>query len=148
MAVPTEIDFAIVKMGDGADPEVFTIICGLQDVSLNKGANTTDRFVRDCANPGRVPTRKVRVTGKQLEITGSGLTNKAEVARLEAALGKVKNYRVEGYIDDGTDTGELAVTYDGAFVLTADNMSATREGDSTGEITLANHGDWTITVAA
>lgn len=148
MSLPTEFDFAVIQMGDGGSPtETFAIICGMKDASVNFVANTNDRFVRDCAAPGGVPTRKVKVTGKQLDVTGTGLTDKAQVGNLLAALGKVKNYKVLGYADDGTGTGTLLGTISGAFVLTASNLNIPRDDAASAEITLANHGDWTWTAA-
>lgn len=147
MSVPTEFDWAIVKIGDGESPEVFTQICGITDASINMTANSSDRFPRDCTKLGEVPTRKTRATGKQLDVTGTGLSNSASVTTFMAALGIVGNYKIEGYQDDGTDAGDLLGTFAGAFRMTAANLSVTREGDSSGEITLANHGAWTWTAA-
>lgn len=147
MSLPTEIDFAIVKMGDGEATETFTAICGLEDVSINETVNTTDRFVRDCAKPGEVPQRKVKTNGQQTDITGSGLSNADETVSLRAALGKAKNYTIETYKDDGTDTGELLGTYTGEFVMTAKNLSLTREGAASAEITLASNGAVTYAAA-
>ena len=147
MSLPTEADFALIKIGDGESPEVFTTACGIQDVTINRVANTSDRFVRDCTKPGEVPNRKVKTTGKQLDITGSGLTDQAHVDTFDDALGKVKNYKVELYADNGTDAGDLLGTVAGAFVMTAANMNIPREADASAEITLASHGAWTWTVA-
>lgn len=150
MAVPTEIDWVLVKKGDGnvdPGPEVFALICGIQDVNINRQVNSEDRFVRDCAKPGEVPIRKVRANGKQLDISGSGLTNADTVETFEDALGVVGNYQIEAYQADGTDTGELLGTFAGAFMMTAANMTVPREGGTSGDITLANHGAWTYTPA-
>lgn len=148
MSVPTEFDWLIVQMGDGATPtEVFTMICGIQDVTINMVANSNDRFVRDCTKPGEVPFRKTRATGKQMDVSGTGLSNAANVTTLMAALGKVKNYKILGYQEDGTDTGTLLGTFAGAYRLLTANMGAPRDGDSSGEIALASHGAWTWTAA-
>lgn len=148
MSLPVEIDWAIVKMGDGEDPEVFTIVCGIQDVQINGAANSTDRFVRDCETPGAVPYRMTKVNGRQLDISGSGLSNSQETTRLNGALGSLKNYKVETYRDDGTDAGVLLGTYSGRFRLTTNNVNTTRDGDSSADINLASHGAWTYTDAA
>lgn len=148
MSLPVEIDWAIVKLGDGESPEVFTIICGIQDVAVNQTANTTDRNVRDCDTPGAVPTRLTKLNSKQLDISGSGLSNSQEIVRLNDALGKVKNYKVELYRDDETDAGVLLGTYSGAFRMTTNNLNTAREGIAGAEINLASHGDWTYTDAA
>lgn len=147
MALPTEVDFALIKKGDGAATEVFTLVCGLTDVQINQRANSADRYVRDCAKPGEVPIRKTRVTGKQLDVTGSGLTDIDNIATLTAALGKTGNYKVELYRDDGTDAGDLLGTLAAAFRLTATDLNMPRDGDATGNITLASDGAWTYTPA-
>lgn len=148
MSFPVEFDFAVVKIGDGATPtEAFAIACGLQDVTVNTVTNTQDRNVRDCAKPGSIPVRKVKATSKQQDITATGLIDKTQVGIYLAALGKVKNYKIEAYADDGTDTGTLLGTYSGAYMMTATNQNIPREGTGSAEITLANHGDWTWTPA-
>lgn len=148
MSVPNEADFAIIKIGDGATPtEAFAIACGIQDVNINRAVGTQDRYVRDCTKPGEIPDRKVKATGKSLDITGSGLIDKAHIDTFDDALGVVKNYKVECYKDDGTDTGTLLGTFAAAFMMTAANMTVPREGTASAEITLANHGAWTWTAA-
>lgn len=148
MSLPVEIDFALIKAGDGESPEVFTVICGIQDVTINGGANTTDRFVRDCATPGAVPYRKTKVNGRQLDITGSGLSNTQEEVRLNSLLGALNNYQVELYREDGTDAGTLLGTYAGEFRMTSKNINAPRESPSSLDIALASNGAWTYTDAA
>lgn len=147
MTVPTEADFALVKMGDGADPEVFSTICGLTNVTVNTTAQSSDRYVRDCDKPNAPAKRKQRITGTALDVSGSGLSNVDMIPDLQAAIGALKNYKVELYADDGTDNGELLGTYAFASHMTAANLTSTQGGDSTAEITLPSHGDWTFTPA-
>lgn len=148
MSVPTEADFALVKIGDGEASETFTVICGIENANINRGANTEDRYPRDCAAPGAVPVRKVKVTGKFLTITGDGLIDKANIETLEDALGISGNYTVELYQEDGTDAGTLVGTFAAPFVLDAANMNVPRNGTASAEITLKNNGTWTWTAAA
>lgn len=148
MSLPNEIDFALVKIGDGATPEVFTLICGLTDVTHNEAAAHTDRHVRDCTKPGETPFRRTKVTGKSLDITGSGMSNADMIPTLEAALGKVGNYLIEFYKDDGTDGGDIMGTTAGAFRLAANNLNIPRDNPATAQITLASDGPWTYTIAA
>lgn len=147
MSVPTEADFALIKMGDGAGPEVFTAICGVEGVSINETANTTDRARRDCATPGKPAVRRVRTVSTQVDVTGTGAVDKANIIKFRAALGVSKNYKVELYQYDGTNTGTLYGTYAGPFVLTASNLNLDANGDSAGELTLASDGVVTWTAA-
>jgi hypothetical protein len=143
MSAPTEIEFALVKVGDGAQPtENFTVLCGLRDVTVNRTVNTTDRTTYDCDKPNAPGIRKVRVNGKQMDITGSGLTNAAQIPLVEATLGRHKNYEIDCYADDGTDAGELLGQYKANFVMTAANMNLTKEGAGSAETTLASDGEW------
>ena len=141
MALPTEADFAIVKKGDGAEPEVFSILCGLENVTINRTTQSQDRFRRDCAKPGEVPYRRSRTTGKQMDITASGAMNIDDIATYNAALGVAGNYRIELGERDGTDTGNIIHSIEGPFNLTAANSSVGDEG--TAEVTLASDGVWT-----
>ena len=146
MSVPTEFDFAILKIGDGAAPtEAFSISCGKQDINLTFGAGTSDRYVRDCAKPGEIPFRKTKVTGKQLDITASGLTDKAQFGTEIAFIGHTKNVKVEYYTDDGTDAGVLLGTVAVNVAVTSLSVSAPRDGDSSTEIGMASNGAWTWT---
>lgn len=143
MSLPTEFDFAILKIGDGESPEVFTISCGKQDVSMNFVANSSDRFVRDCAKPGEIPFRKAKATGRQADVTATGLTDVATFGTELALVGTKQNIKVELYADDNTDTGELLGTVSMNALITALNIGASRDGDSSAEIVLASNGAWT-----
>jgi hypothetical protein len=145
MSVPTEFDFAILKLGDGGGTEVFAISCGKSDINLSFAANTSDRFVRDCAKPGEIPFRKNKVTGKQMDVTATGLTDKAQFGVEVALLGKKRNIKVEYYTDDGSDAGVLLGTVACNMAVTSLSVSAPRDGDSSAEIGLASNGAWTWT---
>lgn len=144
MSFPTEPDFAVIEIGDGATPEVFTVLCGIDQVSVNSVVNTSDRFRRDCAKPGLVPKRKVQAQGTQTDISGSGVFNIDQEAEFRAALGITQSYRVKLGRRDGTDAGEILGQWVGPFMMTAHNVSVGDEGSA--EITLASDGDVTWTV--
>jgi hypothetical protein len=147
MSLPTEFDFALLKIGDGESPEVFTISCGKTDITTNFGANSTDRFVRDCAKPGEVPFRVPKVTGKQLDVTATGLTDLTTFGTEVALVGTKNNVKVEYYTDDGTDAGDLLGTVACNMLVTALNIGTPRESDASAEIVLASNGAWTWTAA-
>lgn len=147
MSLPTEADFALVKLGDGESPEAFSILCGLTDVTLNFAAASNDRYVRDCTKPGEVPVRKQRINGKSLDVSGSGLINVPSIPDFLEVLGVARNYRIELYAEDGTDTGDLLGTIKMASKMTAANISIPRDTDGSATITLPNHGAWTYEAA-
>ncbi len=147
MSVPSEFDLALVKIGDGGSPEAFTQVCGMVNGTINQSAQSSDRYVPDCTAPFTPATRKQRVTGIALDVSASGLTNSAQVPTLMAALGVLKNYKIELYQDDGTAAGDLMGTLAMASHMTAFNMSITKGGDASSEITLPSHGAWAYTEA-
>jgi predicted secreted protein len=148
MTLPTEVAFAVIKYGDGADPEVFTAVCGITNVAINETADTTQRRVRDCATPNKPGISKSKINGTSWSITGSGLTNVAQRTVMKTTLfGKFVNYEIELYSDDSTDTGLLLGTEAGQAVLTTNNMSMDQEGESSLEITLEGQGALVYTAA-
>jgi predicted secreted protein len=50
----------LIKIGSGADPEVFSNLCGLKDRSFDLSANSVDTTKPSCTNPGD----KVQKTGR------------------------------------------------------------------------------------
>jgi hypothetical protein len=144
MSYPTEIDLVVVKIGDGGSPETFATICGIENATINETVQSSDVFRRDCARPGMTPTRSVRVTGKQWDATGSGVTSISQIPALKAALGVSKNYQMVAIQKDGSDAGVELGTFEGPGVLTAHNLNLQLNA-GTAEITIAGEDEliWT-----
>lgn len=148
MSLPTEFDFATLEIGDGGSPsEVFTISCGKTDVTLNVTANSSDRFVRDCTKPGEIPFRRTKVSGRQMDITASGMTDATAYGTEIDLVGTLANIKVKLFEDDGTDGGALIGTVALNARIISLNIGVPRESDATAELTLASHGAWTWTAA-
>lgn len=60
----------VVKIGDGASPEVFTTVAGLQDTSISINQETVDVTNKDSS---RVRTLLAQGGVKSFTITGSGI---------------------------------------------------------------------------
>lgn len=141
MSEPQTIEFALIKIGDGATPtEVFTAICGITTTGLNRVAQTTDRYVRDCQAPATPPNRRVKVTGRSWTVSGNGYYNQAQQSIIEAAIGLKKNYKLVALDDDGTT--ELG-TWSGAGVMTSANLGTTENDLGTISLTIESDGAWT-----
>lgn len=143
MSEPNSADFALLKIktADGP-PVVMTLLCGIENVTINRSVNTSERYRRDCAKPNRPGTRKIRNNGQSWSISGSGEDNIDIETAYTGAFGIKKLYDVELYRDDDTDAGELLGTYSGTAMMTARNQSFAVGGDTTGtaEITLEGEG--------
>ncbi|GLI99119.1 phage tail tube protein [Sphingobium sp. BS19] len=140
MSLPNEPDFALIKLRTATGPDVYTLLCGIESVTINESVATSERFRRDCAKPNLPGQRKLKATGRTWEISGSGVINVDLEDELSTNLGVIEAYQVELYKDDGSDTGDLMGTYAGTAMMTTRNQSMTTDGDSSLEITLAGEG--------
>lgn len=142
MSVPTEIDAAIIYVVTGGTR---VAVCGVENVTVNETVNSSDRFKRDCAKPGAIPGRSVKVNSKQWDVTGSGTTNADDITARRALLGIRQQYEIDAIRRDGTDAGVLLGTFAGTGVMTANNLNMTSAGEGGAEVTIAGEGDliWT-----
>lgn len=137
-----------ILMGDGAGPEVFTVLCGIMTKSITAQVNTGDSFVRDCALPEDIPVRELILSGKQWDLRGSGVMNRDNFPALLAAVGVIKNFRF--FIK--AKTGEVAPALNGYLGGAAAITTYTINGDDNGyaqiDLALASHGEWTWSAVA
>lgn len=148
MSYPTEIDAAIIYRVNESGTPPRTVLCGIENVTVNQTANTRDRVRGDCAKPGKPRTRSVVIISTQWDVTGSGVSNADQIAALKGLLGVHVDYEIDAIKYDGTDGGELLGTFAGTGVLTATNLNLQRDADSGSEITIAGEDDLTWTPAA
>jgi hypothetical protein len=134
--------FALM-MGDGAGPETFAALCGITTRDFTQQANTSDQFIRDCAAPEDEPIRRLIVTGKQWDLTGSGVLNRANLSLIQAAWGITTNYR---YVFT-EPSGDLVYQgyYGGAAILTQIKITAEDANYAQLSLTFASDGAWTWT---
>lgn len=87
-------NYADILFGDGADPEVFTQLCGINTRGLQiTYANAFEAEDYDCADP-EAPAQTIRAVGAQdWSISGSGLYNRAQMAALRGLLGADHNFQ-------------------------------------------------------
>jgi len=62
----------LIKISNGAQPEVFSALCGVQTRSFNMSANEVDTTIPDCENPEDTPQRTVEPGIKNRTFSGSG----------------------------------------------------------------------------
>lgn len=145
MTVPASADFAIIRVLT-ATPDTYTTLCGIEQITINRSAQTNENYRRDCAKPNRPGTRKLRVTGASWSISGSGSDNADIETTYADVFGVRKTYKIDLYEDDGTDSGALMGTYSGTALMTARNQGYS-DTPGTAEITLEGEGDLTYTAA-
>jgi len=134
MAVQKGADL-LVKIGDGASPEVFTTVAGLRDTSISINQETVDVTNKDSS---RVRTLLFQAGTKSFTITGSGVfsDSASEQSVLTAFDGASKNYQLI-VPDYNTFTGAFQVTaleYSGSY---NDATQYTVTFESAGSVTIA-----------
>ena len=148
MSLPKSADFALIEIqSEAGPPAVFKKLCGIEGVTISRTTQTNETYRRDCATPNRPGQRKIRVTGSSWSITGSGSDNTDIESTYADAFGVRKQYKIELFEDDGTDTGKLMGTYNGTAMMTARSQGYT-DTPGTTEITLEGEGALTWTPAA
>lgn len=146
MSLPNSADFALIEIQTAAGPPAtYAKLCGIENVNINRTVNTNKTFRRDCDKPNRPGVPKVRVTGKEWTISGSGSDNIDIETTYADAEGVRKVYKVSLYEDDGTDSGELMGSYSGTAMMTARNQGYSQDSAGSIEITLEGEGDLTWT---
>jgi Phage tail tube protein len=87
----------LVKIGDGASPEVFTDPCGLTTKGLTRTANLNDTNVPDCDDPDAPSWLGRDVVSYQAAIAGAGVVAQESFANWEEwwNAGETRNVKIE-----------------------------------------------------
>lgn len=127
----------LIKIGDGANPEVFAFPCGLTTTGLNRSAETSDTTVPDCADPDAPAWTEREVSTMSWEASGSGVLAAESVATWDAwhAAGEERNVQ----IDLGTAAND-GRRYTGVALLTAYNITGERGQKVNVEVTITGTG--------
>lgn len=124
-------------LGNGADPEVFTPVCGITTKGLQRTNQTSDTVVWDCEDPDAQPSIERDILAGDWNMSGAGQAVLAELDRLEAALKSIETWRLVLY---GTGT-TIVRTYTGPAVMTDLTIGAANGGRATISLSLAGAGE-------
>lgn len=134
---------ALIKVGDGASPEVFSAVLALHTKTFEASTATGQSPVLDKTDPENNPPWSVRSGGAvSVRLSGAGTLAKEDFATWQAwALsGKARN--VEFLLDD-TGFGSWA----GSFYLSSWKVSASYDNVVQVDLTLESSGIVTYTAA-
>lgn len=102
----------LIKIGDGATPEIFAPLCGIKTRSFNMTTTEIDTTIPDCENPDKTPQRTSEPGISSRTFTGAGAF--VEGAKTKAFMNYVRNAEVFNaqvvVPGDGTYTGPWFVT--------------------------------------
>lgn len=134
----------LVKIGDGADPEVFTTKCSINaSRSVQSSATTVDSVVPDCADPDAPAWTEREKDALSITITGEGIHDAADIAFFDTYWRGTDAKNIQAVVADG-ETG--AQIYSGKFHLTEYQASGARKEKVQASITLVSDG--VIAIAA
>jgi len=140
-----------VLVGNGANPEVFTKLCGATSRAFTIQKNTTDDNLDPCDDPEAIPSRVLQVTGKQWDMALNIIYNRTQAALIRdlATRSTSSNFRFEfdeagttGSIQNGGGTIDSGY-WQGAGQVT--NFQVTGGGNAeyaTGTLAIASDGDF------
>jgi predicted secreted protein len=134
-------DLMLLKIGDGADPVVYSILCGLNSRDLTLDGDTVDVTTIDCSGAGGKAWREMANGVAQVSFSGAGFfENKAQSTKLV-------NSKISG---TGIDDFQLIVpglgTFEGKFIIGSLGFAAAIGGGAvTQTIELASTGAITFT---
>ena len=98
MAAPITSTYGeyLIKVGDGATPEVFTTLCGLTSKSLDINNNTANTIVPDCLDDDAPAYEEMNITSQSVGVKGTGVftREKQKFMTLWALNGETHNIRV------------------------------------------------------
>jgi len=129
-----------LMLGDDADPEVFTVVCGITTKGLQRTNQTGDTTVWDCEDPDAPPIIERDILAGDWTISGSGQAVLAELDRLEDALAVPSNWRLVLY---GTGT-TVVRTYTGNAIMTDLTINAVNGQRAEVSLTLTGNGALTV----
>lgn len=102
----------LIQIGDGAEPEVFTNLCGIQTRSFNLSANEVDTTIPDCENPGNAVQRTAEPGIVNRTFSGSGkFVSGANADALMTHVRNATSFNAKVIVPgDGTYTGSWFVS--------------------------------------
>lgn len=137
----------VLKVGDGASPEVFTAMCSINaERGITFNAQMRDEVIPDCADLDAVAWLSREAESLSMEFTGGGMSDKSNVKTLWDwwESGESKNCQV--VLDD--DTAANVITWEGAYKLPTFDLSGNRGEKVAGTVAVASDGAVTATFGA
>lgn len=142
MAQGTSTSFGnfLIKLGDGGGPEVFAAPCGLTTKGFNQTANVQETTVPDCSDEDAAAFIERGVDTLSSEISGAGVMTQEAFTTWRAWFlsAASKNCRI---YPNGASGGY----WQGAFILSAFNLTVNRGQKVEVSVTMQSDGAYTWT---
>lgn len=140
MAVPTVASGTklLIKLGDGASPEVFGEPCGLTTKNVTFSKTVNDLDLPDCADPDAISWVAREAQNRSMEISGDGVLDTTVLATWQDWFDSndATNCQVAVNVATGVGGGHWA----GAFHLTSLGIGGERGQKMTISVTMQSDG--------
>ncbi len=129
----------VLKVGDGASPEVFTALCTINaERGITFNAQTNDATVPDCADLEAIAFLAREKQSLSVDFTGGGMSDKSNVKTLWDWWKAEEARNCQIVLDD--DVAANVITFEGAFHLTQFDLTGNRGEKVQSTMTLASDG--------
>lgn len=137
----------VLKVGDGASPEVFTALCTINaERGISFDGTFRDEVIPDCADPDLMAWVAREAESLSVGVTGGGMSAKEDVNTLWTWWSSGESKNVQIILDDATAAN--VITFEGAFKLTNFDLSGNRGEKVASTLTLASDGEVTAEFGA
>jgi hypothetical protein len=133
----------LLKVGNGASPEVFTALCTINAARSLKGTAGTNEFnIPDCLDPDQLAWIAREKVSLSYTVSGAGILNTPDVTTLTTWLAAEASKNCQIVVDVPSADG--GVIFEGFFHLTDVDFSGDRGGKMECSISLASDGEVTV----
>lgn len=137
----------VLKIGDGASPEVFTAMCSINaERGITFNAQTSDETIPDCADLDAIAWVAREKQTLSVDVTGGGMLDKGNVKTMWDFFEADTSTNCQIVLDD--DTAANVITFEGAFQLTSFEITGNRGEKVTTSLSLSSDGAVTATFGA
>lgn len=137
----------VLKVGDGASPEVLTALCTINaERGITFNAQTNDATIPDCADLDAMAWLAREKVSLSVDVTGGGMAHKQDVKKLWDWFESEDAKNCHIILDD--DTAGNVITFAGAFHLTQFDLTGNRGEKVNSTMTLSSDGAVTATFGA
>jgi len=133
----------LLKVGNGASPEVFAAFCSINAARGISFSSTTNDFnIPDCDDPETIAWVAREKDGLSVAVTGAGILNTPDVEEFYDWFVSPESKNCQIVVDVPSVDG--GVIFEGAFHLTDFEITGDRGGKMENSLSLASDGEVTV----
>lgn len=142
MSYPTTVkgQKVVLQLSDGAEPPVFTTVCGITTKGIQRTRKVNESENWDCADPDALPLTEREASTADWSLSGNGQAVLAELPRIDGAFETPSDWRMVWY---GTGT-TIVRTETGNAIMTDLTIGAVNGEKATISLTLQGNGELVI----